>query len=94
MMATDAGMFGLWAPAAFGDIVDYDTWESELLEDEDIVRHIVGETNECSAHRLALGARVQEVELAAADPHRRWVPVLVGVRVQVTTLSRPMASHV
>jgi hypothetical protein len=42
VMATDAGMFGLWAPAAFGGIVDYDTWESELLDDEDLVRHIVG----------------------------------------------------
>lgn len=41
VMVTDAGMFGLWSPASFGDIVDYDTWESALLEDEDIARHIV-----------------------------------------------------
>jgi hypothetical protein len=40
VMATDAGMFGLWSPASFVDIVDYDTWESELLEDDDIKRHI------------------------------------------------------
>lgn len=41
VMATDAGMFGLWSPASFSDVVDYDTWELQLLEDEDIVRHIV-----------------------------------------------------
>lgn len=41
VMATDAGMFGLWSPASFGDIVDYDTWESALLDDDDIARHIV-----------------------------------------------------
>lgn len=38
--ATDSGMFGLWSPAAFGDVVDYDTWETALLENEDIARHI------------------------------------------------------
>ncbi|MEV4600516.1 hypothetical protein AB0K15_24320 [Amycolatopsis sp. NPDC049253] len=40
VMATDAGMFGLWSPAAFAYIVDYDTWESDLLKDDDISRHI------------------------------------------------------
>jgi hypothetical protein len=40
VMATDAGMGALWAAECFGGIVDYDTWESELLDDEDIVRHI------------------------------------------------------
>lgn len=40
VMATDAGMCGLWSPASFAGVVDYDTWEPELLEDEDIVRHI------------------------------------------------------
>ncbi len=37
---TRAGMLGLWDPAAFSGIVDYDTWESEFLEEEDIVRNI------------------------------------------------------
>lgn len=40
VIATDAGMFGLWSPASFDDIVDYDTWESALLEDDEIKRHI------------------------------------------------------
>ncbi|SDF46627.1 hypothetical protein SAMN05216553_101767 [Lentzea fradiae] len=40
VIATDAGMFCLWSPASFGDVVDYDTWESALLEDDDIKRHI------------------------------------------------------
>jgi hypothetical protein len=40
VMATDAGMGALWAVGSFDGVVDYDTWESELLEDEDIARHI------------------------------------------------------
>ncbi|GIF64742.1 hypothetical protein Ais01nite_27770 [Asanoa ishikariensis] len=39
-LATDAGLFGLWSPTSFHDVVDYETWEAALLEDEDIVRHI------------------------------------------------------
>ncbi|MGW6027738.1 hypothetical protein [Streptomyces sp. NPDC055099] len=39
-VATDAGMLVLWDPQRFEAVVDYDTWEDELLEDEDIVRHI------------------------------------------------------
>ncbi|MEU2244903.1 hypothetical protein ABZ572_36570 [Streptomyces sp. NPDC018338] len=39
-IATDAGMLVLWDPQRFEAVVDDDTWEDELLEDEDIVRHI------------------------------------------------------
>ncbi|MGW3210086.1 hypothetical protein [Streptomyces sp. NPDC001135] len=39
-VATDAGMLALWSPAAFSDVVDYETWEPQLLEDEDQLRHI------------------------------------------------------
>ncbi|MGW2016715.1 hypothetical protein [Streptomyces sp. NPDC001927] len=39
-VATDAGMLVLWDPQRFEAVVDYDTWEDELLDDEDIVRHI------------------------------------------------------
>ncbi|HZZ77387.1 MAG TPA: hypothetical protein VFE62_02650 [Gemmataceae bacterium] len=38
--ATDAGMVCLWDPEAFRSVVDYDTWEEELCEDRDILRHI------------------------------------------------------
>jgi hypothetical protein len=38
--ATDAGMLCIWNPSAFGMIDDYDSWEKELLEDSDIIRHI------------------------------------------------------
>ncbi|MFJ2744294.1 hypothetical protein ACIO3O_32105 [Streptomyces sp. NPDC087440] len=37
---TDAGMLALWDPEHFTAVVDHDTWENELLEDEDIARHI------------------------------------------------------
>ncbi|MFD5078912.1 hypothetical protein [Streptomyces sp. NPDC058371] len=39
-MATDAGMLALWDPQRFSDIVDYDTWDPQLGEDEDVERHI------------------------------------------------------
>jgi len=37
---TDSGMVAVWQPEQFHGIVDYDTWERELLEDADISRHI------------------------------------------------------
>jgi hypothetical protein len=37
---TDAGMFVLWNPTRFEGVVDYETWERELLEEEDIERHV------------------------------------------------------
>lgn len=40
-VATGAGMFGLWSPPMFRGVVDYGTWEAELLEDQDIHRHVV-----------------------------------------------------
>ena len=37
---TDAGMLGIWDYSAFEHIEDYDSWDEELCEDEDIIRHI------------------------------------------------------
>lgn len=37
---TDAGMCALWDPASFTGIVDYDTWDAALGEDEQIEAHI------------------------------------------------------
>lgn len=34
-------MFGVWDSRHFSNINDYDAWETELLEDEDIERHII-----------------------------------------------------
>ncbi|MFD5255227.1 hypothetical protein ACFWM5_20580 [Streptomyces bobili] len=39
-MATDTGILVLWDPQRFQAVVDDDTWEEELLEDEDITGHI------------------------------------------------------
>ncbi|MFF9910316.1 hypothetical protein [Streptomyces sp. NPDC013457] len=39
-VATEAGMIVLWDSQWFAAVVDDDGWEDELLEDEDIVRHI------------------------------------------------------
>jgi hypothetical protein len=40
VVSTDAGMLALWNPRQFPTIVDYDSWERELLEDEAILRHV------------------------------------------------------
>jgi hypothetical protein len=37
---TDAGMFALWNPSRFPEIVDYEAWEDALLDDDDIAQHI------------------------------------------------------
>ena len=39
-VATEAGMLALWDPQQFETVVDDDSWEDELLEEDDIVRHI------------------------------------------------------
>ncbi len=38
--ATDAGMHCVWRPAAFASVHDYETWDSQLSEDGDILRHV------------------------------------------------------
>jgi hypothetical protein len=39
-LRTDAGMCALWNPKCFATIVDYDTWEDALLDDQDLLRHV------------------------------------------------------
>lgn len=41
-LMTDSGMFGVWNYQSFSHIVDYDTWDPELCEDEDILKQISG----------------------------------------------------
>lgn len=40
-IGTDAGMFALWNAKTFEHITDYDSWEMELCEDEDIQKNII-----------------------------------------------------
>jgi hypothetical protein len=35
-------MFGIWDRHYFESVVDYDTWSNELLDDDDIERHVTG----------------------------------------------------
>lgn len=44
VVSTASGMFAFWDTAAFRDIVDYDTWESRLCDDESIEREIAAGT--------------------------------------------------
>ena len=39
-LITGSATFGVWDRQYFLNVTDYDTWEEELLDDEDIVRHI------------------------------------------------------
>jgi hypothetical protein len=32
---TDSGMHCIWSPVAFSNVHDYDSWEAELLNDDD-----------------------------------------------------------
>jgi hypothetical protein len=40
LVATDAGMQVLWHRKPFDHVVDYDTWDEELLENDAVVRHV------------------------------------------------------
>ena len=40
MSFTDAGMLALWNPRRFADIVGYESWERQLYDDDDILRHV------------------------------------------------------
>ena len=39
-LITGSGSFGVWDSQPFSNVHDYDTWEAELLEDDDLERHI------------------------------------------------------
>jgi hypothetical protein len=39
-LVTDSGMLCVWDAKPFAAITDYDSWEKELCEDEDIMRHL------------------------------------------------------
>jgi hypothetical protein len=40
ILKTDSGMFGIWDENYFYDVIDYDSWEQELLEDNNICNRI------------------------------------------------------
>ena len=39
-LATDSGMLCIWDSRSFAGISDYESWEEELCEDADILRHL------------------------------------------------------
>ena len=63
-LATDSGMLCVWDAQTFAGITDYDSWEKELCEDEDIMRHLQ------AGHLvpLNLGAGAFAVELRQGSP--------------------------
>ena len=39
-LLTDSGMWAVWEPAYFSHVVDYESWEKELIEDASILHHV------------------------------------------------------
>jgi hypothetical protein len=80
-LITDAGMFALWDREAFLGAVDYDSWEAELVEDEDIQRHIhAGHLVPIGIHSdgaFGFAARVGSVDAPAvpSERERRYLTV-------------------
>lgn len=64
-LATDSGMLCLWDAQSFAGISDYDTWEKELCEDEDILRHL--QSGHLVPLNLGDGAFAVEVRLDTPD---------------------------
>lgn len=80
-VATDAGMHALWSPELFPGINDYNSWEAELLEDEDIERHIragalvpinIG-SDGAFAFTVRIGAAAKPAELTDREARYRVV---------------------
>jgi hypothetical protein len=67
--ATDAGMHALWNPSRFPGIIDYDTWEDALLEDDDIIQRVrAGELVPVTLYLSDGTARLTGIEHICADP--------------------------
>lgn len=61
-LATDSGMLCVWDAQPFAGITEYDSWEKELCEDVDILRHV--ESGHLVPLYLGDGAFAVEVRLA------------------------------
>jgi hypothetical protein len=65
---TDSGMLCLWDPNAFTRIVSHETWEKELCDDEDILRHIkAGAFVPVGIHRGSDGAFAVHLRVGDAN---------------------------
>ena len=78
---TDSGMHCIWSPMAFSNVHDYDSWEAELLDDDDISRHIQAGNfipiNILSDGALGIEVRVGSFDVAAvlSDRERKFLLV-------------------
>ena len=63
-LSTDSGMLCVWDAESFASISDYESWDKELCEDNDILRHIQ------AGHLvpMSLGDGVFSVELRQGSP--------------------------
>ena len=64
-LATDSGMLCVWDAQPFAGISDYDSWERELCEDADILRHL--EAGHLVPLNLGDGAFAVEVRHASPE---------------------------
>jgi hypothetical protein len=63
-LSTDSGMLGIWNYSSFKHINDYDSWENELCDDEDIQKPI----HDSRFIPLNLGDGVFKVEVRIDSP--------------------------
>ena len=81
VVATGSGMFALWEKSAFANVVDYDTWESRLLEDTDIEKEIAaGHLVPINIHgdgvsEIEVRAGTQESPASLSDRESRYITV-------------------
>ena len=64
LFQTDSGMLCIWDYNSFKHINDYDSWDKELCEDEDIQKHI----NSSKFVPLNLGDGAFDVEIRFTEP--------------------------
>ncbi|MBL7490419.1 hypothetical protein I6A60_40195 [Frankia sp. AgB1.9] len=81
-LATAAGMLAMWAPRSFESVVDYETWESVLLEDEDIRAQVLAgafvPVNIGADGAFGITARVDSISAPAVLTDRERQHLLVS----------------
>lgn len=84
VVTTHSGMYALWEGRAFPDVVDYDSWESRLLEDADIENEIA------AGHLVPINIHadgVSEIEVRVGTANDR--AVLASREEKYLTVSTP-----
>ena len=84
VLPTDSGMHAVWDRGHFNGVVDYDTWEAELLHDADIERHIA------DGHFVPINIHADDAYAIAVRFDSVTLPALSGDEIRrVVVASEP-----